>query len=145
MLTVDDLIWPLFVCEGEKRREPVASMPGVERYSVDEIVRVAERAMKLKIPALALFPNTDPKLRDERGSEALNPDNLVCRALRAIKRELPDLGLIADVALDPYTSHGHDGLLHGEKNSERRDGGRAGGAGPRAGRRRLPTSSRPPT
>jgi porphobilinogen synthase len=86
-------------------------MPGVVRFSVDEAVRAAEQAMKLRIPALALFPNTDPKLRDETGSEALNPENLVCRALRAIKREFPDLGLAADVALDPYTSHGHDGLL----------------------------------
>ena len=86
-------------------------MPGVVRYSVDEAIRAAEQAVRLKIPALALFPNTDPKLRDERGSEALNPDNLVCRALTAIKREFPDLGLAADVALDPYTSHGHDGLL----------------------------------
>jgi porphobilinogen synthase len=86
-------------------------MPGVERYSVDEVLRVAETATKLKIPALALFPNTDPKLRDETGSEALNPDNLVCRVLRAIKREFPDVGLAADVALDPYTSHGHDGLI----------------------------------
>jgi porphobilinogen synthase len=115
VLTVDDLLWPLFVCEGEKRREPVASMPGVERYSVDEIVRIAERAMKLKIPALMLFPNTDPKLRSDDGREALNPDNLVCRALSAIKREFPDLGLAADVALDPYTSHGHDGLLEDGK------------------------------
>jgi porphobilinogen synthase len=90
-------------------------MPGVERHSVDEIVRVAEQANRLKIPALALFPNTDPKLRDERGSEALNPDNLVCRALRAIKQEFPALGLVADVALDPYTSHGHDGLLNDGK------------------------------
>jgi porphobilinogen synthase len=110
-LTVDDLVWPVFLCDGEKRRDPVTSMPCVERHSVDEIVRVAERAVTLKIPALALFPNTDPKLRDERGSEALNPDNLVCRALRAIKQEFPSLGLVADVALDPYTSHGHDGLI----------------------------------
>jgi porphobilinogen synthase len=86
-------------------------MPGVVRYTVDEALRAAETAMKLRIPALALFPNTDPRLRDEAGSEALNPDNLVCRALVAIKREFPDLGLAADVALDPYTSHGHDGLL----------------------------------
>ena len=111
-LTTDDLIWPLFICEGTKHREHVASMPGVERISVDEAVREAERAMKLKIPALALFPNTEPKRRDERGSEALRDDNLVCRALTAIKKEFPDLGLIADVALDPYTSHGHDGLLY---------------------------------
>jgi len=110
-LTTDDLIWPLFICEGAKTREPVSSMPGVERLSVDEAVREAERAMKLKIPALMLFPNTDPKKRDERGSEALNEDNLVCRALQAIKKEFPGLGLAADVALDPYTSHGHDGVL----------------------------------
>ena len=110
-LTADDLIWPLFICEGAKTREPVNSMPGIERISVDEAVRESERAMKLKIPALALFPYTDPKKRDERGSEALNEDNLVCRALAAIKKEFPDLGLAADVALDPYTSHGHDGIL----------------------------------
>jgi porphobilinogen synthase len=110
-LTTDDLIWPLFICEGTKTREPIASMPGIERLSVDEAVREAERALKLKIPALMLFPNTDPKKRDERGSEALNEDNLVCRALAAIKKEFPDLGLAADVALDPYTSHGHDGVL----------------------------------
>jgi porphobilinogen synthase len=110
-LTTDDLIWPLFICEGTRTREPVASMPGVERLSVDEAVREAERAMKLKIPALALFPHTDPKQRDERGSEALNEDNLVCRALQAIKKEFPQIGLAADVALDPYTSHGHDGIL----------------------------------
>jgi porphobilinogen synthase len=115
VLTVDDLIWPIFLCEGEATREPVPSMPGVVRFSVDEAVRAAEQATKLRIPALALFPNTDPELRDESGSEALNPENLVCRALRAIKREFPDLGLAADVALDPYTSHGHDGLLaHGK-------------------------------
>jgi porphobilinogen synthase len=115
ILTVDDLVWPIFLCDGEKKRESVASMPGVERYSVDESLRAAERAMKLKIPALALFPNTDPALRDASGSEALNPNNLVCRALSAIKREFPDLGLAADVALDPYTSHGHDGLLEDGK------------------------------
>ena len=111
VLTAGDLIWPIFICEGAKTREPVPSMPGVERLSVDEAVREAERAMKLKIPAFALFPNTDPKKRDERGSEALNEDNLVCRALAAIKKEFPELGLAADVALDPYTSHGHDGIL----------------------------------
>ena len=111
VLTAGDLIWPIFICEGAKTREPVPSMPGVERLSVDEAVREAERAMKLKIPAFALFPNTDPKKRDERGSEALNENNLVCRALAAIKKEFPELGLAADVALDPYTSHGHDGIL----------------------------------
>jgi len=111
VLTADDLIWPIFICEGTATREPVPSMPGVVRYSVDEAVRAAEQAIKLKIPTLALFPNTDPKLRDDEGSEALNPENLVCRALRAIKHELPEIGLAADVALDPYTSHGHDGLI----------------------------------
>jgi porphobilinogen synthase len=111
VLTVSDLIWPLFLTEGAARREPVASMPGVERVSVDEAVREAERAAGLGIPCLALFPNTDAKLRDERGSEALNAGNLVCRAVSAIKAAVPDLGIMTDVALDPYTSHGHDGLL----------------------------------
>jgi porphobilinogen synthase len=113
VLTADDLIWPLFVTEGTNARVPVASMPGVERLSVDQAVRDAERAAKLAIPCLALFPYTDPGLRDEAGSEALNADNLVCRAIRAIKAEFPDLGVLCDVALDPYTSHGHDGLLRG--------------------------------
>jgi porphobilinogen synthase len=112
VLTADDLIWPLFLVDGERLRVPVATMPGVERVSVDEAVREAERAAKLRIPCIALFPYTDPKLRDETGSEALNPDNLVCRAIRAIKKEVPEIGLLCDVALDPYTSHGHDGLLH---------------------------------
>ena len=114
-LSVDDLIWPVFLCEGENTREPVGSMPGVERFSIDEAVRAATEAAALGIPALALFPFTDPGLRNEEASEALNPANLVCRACRAIKREVPDIGLITDVALDPYTSHGHDGILHGER------------------------------
>ena len=111
VLTADDLIWPLFLVDGTKQRVGVDSMPGVERLSVDEAVRDAVRAAELKIPCLALFPYTDPKLRDHDGSEALNADNLVCRAIRAIKREVPQLGVLCDVALDPYTSHGHDGLL----------------------------------
>jgi porphobilinogen synthase len=111
VLTVDDLIWPLFLVDGSKTRAAVPSMPGVERLSVDEAVREAERAAKLRIPCLALFPYTDPNLRDEDGTEALNPDNLVCRAIRAIKKAVPDIGILCDVALDPYTSHGHDGLL----------------------------------
>ena len=110
-LTTDDLIWPLFIMDGENKRTPVPSMPGVERLSVDQAVREAVRAAELKIPCLALFPYTDPKLRDETGSEALNSDNLVCRTLRAIKKEVPNIGLLADVALDPFTSHGHDGLI----------------------------------
>jgi len=111
VVTTDDLIWPLFVMDGDNKRTPVASMPGVERLSVDQIVREAVRAAELSIPCIALFPYTDPSLRDETGSEALNPDNLVCRALRAIKKEVPDIGVLCDVALDPYTSHGHDGLI----------------------------------
>ena len=111
VLTTDDLIWPLFVMDGTNARTSVPSMPGVERLSVDEIAREAVRAAKLSIPCIALFPYTDPKLRDETGSEALNPDNLVCRAIRAIKNEVPEIGVLCDVALDPFTSHGHDGLL----------------------------------
>jgi porphobilinogen synthase len=114
VLTTDDLIWPLFVAEGENTRAPVPSMPGVERLSVDLIAREAERAAALAIPCIALFPYTDPSLRDADGSEALNPDNLVCRAVRAVKAAAPEIGVLCDVALDPYTSHGHDGLLHGE-------------------------------
>jgi porphobilinogen synthase len=110
-LTTDDLIWPLFVMDGQNKRAAIASMPGVERLSVDQAVREAALAAKLSIPCIALFPYTDPSLRDETGSEALNPANLVCRAIRAIKKEVPDIGLLCDVALDPYTSHGHDGLL----------------------------------
>ena len=95
-LTTDDLIWPLFVMDGHNTRAPVASMPGVERLSVDQAVREAERAAKLTIPCIALFPYTDPKLRDETGSEALNPDNLVCRAIRAIKKDVPEVGILCE-------------------------------------------------
>ncbi len=115
VVTADDLIWPLFLVEGQGRREPVPSMPGVERVSVDEAVRDAGRAATLRIPVLALFPFTDPKLKDAHGSEALEGNNLVCRACRAIKAERPELGLLTDVALDPYTVHGHDGILHGHR------------------------------
>src|SRR6476619_2980215 len=113
VLSTDDLIWPLFVAKG--RRAPVTSMPGVDRLTVDDAVREAERAARLTIPCIALFPYTDPNLRDEHGSEALNPDNLVCQAVRAIKKEVPDIGILCDVALDPYTSHGHDGLMRGSE------------------------------
>ena len=115
VVTLDDLIWPLFLIAGESRREAVSSMPGVERLSVDEAVRAAVRAARLGIPVLALFPFTDPDLRDPHGSEALRDSNLVCRACRAIKAEVPEIGLLTDVALDPYTSHGHDGLLEGHQ------------------------------
>jgi len=115
VLTTNDLIWPLFVVGGNNTRTPVASMPGVDRLTVDQVVRDAERAAKLNIPCIALFPYTEPSLRDETGSEALNPDNLVCQSVRAIKKEFPDLGVLCDVALDPFTSHGHDGLIEDGK------------------------------
>jgi len=115
VLTTDDLIWPLFVVDGHNARAPVTSMPGVERLSVDQAVRDAERAMKLNIPCIALFPYTEPSLRDPQGSEAVNPDNLVCKTVRAVKKEFPDLGILCDVALDPFTSHGHDGLIEDGK------------------------------
>jgi porphobilinogen synthase len=110
-LSPSDLIWPVFVCEGTDVREPVASMPGVERVSIDLLVRDAERAAKAGVPAIALFPNTPAGLRDEDGTESANRNNLICRSLRAMKAADLGLGLIADVALDPYTSHGHDGLM----------------------------------
>ena len=115
VLTTDDLIWPMFVVDGNNTRTPVASMPGVDRLTVDQAVRDAERAMKLDIPCIALFPYTEPSLRDETGSEALNPNNLVCQSVRAIKKEFPELGVLCDVALDPFTSHGHDGLIEDGK------------------------------
>jgi len=115
VLTTADLIWPIFLIEGAKARTPVAAMPGVDRLTVDEALREAERAVALDIPAIAFFPYTEAALKDEAGSEAFNEQNLVCRACRAIKREFPQVGLITDVALDPYTSHGHDGLMAGDK------------------------------
>jgi porphobilinogen synthase len=119
-LTTDDLIWPIFLIEGTRARTPVATMPGVDRLSIDLAVKAAEEAAALGLPAIALFPNTDPDLRDAEASEALNPGNLVCRAARAIKQAVPEIGIIADVALDPYTSHGHDGLLFdGEIDNDR--------------------------
>ena len=114
VLTANDLIWPLFLVDGAQRRTAVPAMPGVDRLSVEEAVREAGRAVALDIPAIALFPYTDAALKDERGSEAFNEDNLVCRACRAIKKEFPGLGLVTDVALDPYTSHGHDGVMDGD-------------------------------
>lgn len=110
-LSVDDLIWPIFLIEGENRKESVDAMPGVFRYSVDMAVREAERAAKLGIPAIATFPNIDNSLKDERGSLILDADNLINKASRAIKQAVPELGIITDVALDPFTSHGHDGVL----------------------------------
>ena len=114
-LTTDDLIWPIFLTESREARTPVAWMPGVDRLNVEEAVRQAVRAAELGIPAIAPFPNIERSLRDPTGSEALNADNLMCRAVRAIKREVPQLGIICDAALDPYTSHGHDGVMEGER------------------------------
>jgi porphobilinogen synthase len=113
VLTPADLIWPLFIIEGAGLQEPVASMPGVVRQSIDLAVARAQEAAELGIPVVALFPNTDPAKRTPGGEEAWNADNLVCRAVRAIKQAVPEIGIMCDVALDPYTSHGHDGLLHG--------------------------------
>ena len=110
-LTAADFIWPIFVVDGEKRRDPVSSMPGVERLSVDFAVGAAEEAAKLGIPVVALFPCTDPGLKTPDGREATNPANLICRTVREIKRAVPEIGILCDVALDPYTSHGHDGVL----------------------------------
>ncbi len=115
VLTVDDLIWPIFVVDGDNQRVAVPTMPGVERLSVDLAVEAAAEAADLGIPAIALFPYTDPSLRDDTAAEAFNPDNLVCRATRAIKAQGLDVGIILDVALDPYTSHGHDGLMRGSE------------------------------
>jgi porphobilinogen synthase len=110
-LSVSDLIWPVFVIEGENKRVAIASMPGVERLSPDLVVAAAKEAAGLGIPVIALFPNTDPKLKSEDGREAANANNLICRTVRAIKKAVPDIGILCDVALDPYTSHGHDGLI----------------------------------
>ncbi|MGC5748365.1 porphobilinogen synthase [Gluconobacter sp. NFX36] len=110
-LHVDDLIWPIFVCEGENQRQKVSSMPGVERVSLDNLVEHVRPAVELGIPAVAIFPITPVELRDATGTEALNPDNLMCRASRVIKEAFPELGVIGDVALDPYTDHGHDGVI----------------------------------
>jgi porphobilinogen synthase len=106
-----DFIWPLFICEGKGQEEPIAALPGVSRWSVDRIGAKAREAAQLGIPCIALFPNTPENLRTERAEEALNRDNLICRAVRAIKDAVPEIGVLTDVALDPYTAHGHDGLI----------------------------------
>jgi porphobilinogen synthase len=112
-LSPADLIWPVFVIEGGSRREPVATMPGVERMSIDLAANAAREAARLGIPAMALFPHVDAALKTADGAEAANPNNLVCRATRAIKTAVPDIGIMCDVALDPYTDHGHDGIIVG--------------------------------
>jgi len=106
-----DFIWPLFVCEGSGQEEPIGSLPGVSRWSVDRLGAKVKEAASLGIPCIALFPNTPNELRTERAEEALNKDNLICRAIKAIKDAVPEIGVLTDVALDPYTAHGHDGLV----------------------------------
>ena len=110
-LTTNDLIYPVFVVEGRNARQPVASMPGIERLSIDELVREAEVCAKLELPAIALFPNISDDLKTADGREACNPDGLIPRAVAAVKARVPELGVVTDAALDPYTSHGHDGLI----------------------------------
>ncbi len=115
-LSASDLILPLFVKEGVKKKEKIDTMPNVFRYSIDELTRVVEKACKLKIPLITLFPYSDSKKKDQKGKEALNKNNLICRALKNLKKEFrDDIGIMCDVALDPYTTHGHDGLLKGNK------------------------------
>ena len=105
-----DLIWPLFVCEGQGCEEPISALPGVSRWTVDRLAEQARSAAAAGIPCLALFPNTPGDLRGEEAREALNPDNLICRAIKTLKDAVPEVGVLTDVALDPYTAHGHDGL-----------------------------------
>ena len=111
-----DFIWPLFICDGRDCEEPIAALPGVSRWSVDRLATKSREAAALGIPCIALFPNTPENLRTDRAEEALNRDNLICRGIRAIKDAVPDIGVLTDVALDPYTSHGHDGMINGLGN-----------------------------
>jgi porphobilinogen synthase len=114
-LSVSDLILPLFVKEGRKKKDPIKSMPGIYRHSINDLSRIVEKACKVKIPLIALFPYTSSIKKNENGTEALNENNLICRAIRKLKKEFKnDIGIMCDVALDPYTSHGHDGILRGE-------------------------------
>ena len=103
ILTINDLIWPLFVTEGNKIKDKISSMPGIYRNSIDELVKEAEQAVKLKIPAIAIFPHIDSSLKDSKGSNAIDNNNLICRSIKAVKNEFPDLGIITDVALDPVS------------------------------------------
>ena len=111
-LSANDLIWPIFLTDGKNQKNQISTMPGVYRYSVDKLEKIVEKALKLKLPLLALFPHTKKKNKDNKGSEALNENNLVCKAVQYIKKKFKsDIGIMCDVALDPYTSHGHDGLI----------------------------------
>ncbi len=120
-LSPSDFIWPIFIVDGDRKREPVPSMPGVDRLSVDLVPAAAEEAAKLGIPVIALFPYTDPSLKTPDGREATNSANLVCRATRAVKKAVPQVGVLCDVALDPYTSHGHDGVMDGNNENVAND------------------------
>ena len=110
-LSANDLIWPIFIREGKNIKEPVKTMPGIYRYTIDKIENLVEKAINKKIPMIALFPNTPISKKNAKGSEALNKNNLICKALRLIKKNYKEIGLMCDVALDPYTTHGHDGIL----------------------------------
>jgi porphobilinogen synthase len=110
-LSVDDLIWPVFVQEGQGQRTPIGSMPGVERFSIDVLCDEVARAAELGVPAVAVFPVIDAARKSDDGREAVNPDNLVCRTVRALKEKVPGIGIICDVALDPFTTHGQDGIV----------------------------------
>ena len=110
-LSTYDLIWPIFIREGKNIKEPIKTMPGVYKYTLDKIESLVEKAINKKIPMIALFPHTPIYKKNAKGSEALNKDNLVCKALRLIKKNYKEIGLMCDVALDPYTTHGHDGIL----------------------------------
>ena len=114
-LSSDDLILPIFVRDGKNKVEKIQSMPGVYRYTVDRLDSILKKAIKYKIPMIAIFPSTPSNKKDFQGSEALNRDNLICKSLRYIKKKFPYIGVMCDVALDPYTSHGHDGVLIGKK------------------------------
>ena len=123
VLTVNDLILPLFVTEGVNKKEDIPSMPAVYRNSIDELLKEAEYAAKLEIPAIAIFPHIEKDLKDEKGSNAIDNKNLVCRSIKAVKKEFPDLGIITDVALDPFTDHGHDGLIINEEGKVQAEAG----------------------
>ena len=112
-LSVNDLILPIFIREGKNKIEPIKSMPGINRYTVDKVNQIVEKACRVRIPLVALFPYTQNKKKNNNGTESLNENNLVCRALKVIKRNFNEIGTMCDVALDPYTSHGHDGILKG--------------------------------
>ena len=114
-LSVNDLILPLFVCEGNKVDDPISSMPGISRYSIDKLLSEVEKAVKFNIPAIAIFPQIESGLKNSEGSLAVDENNLVCRSIKSIKKDFPNIGIVCDVALDPFTDHGHDGLVINDK------------------------------